>query len=811
MNKKMLLVSITIFLLTGCGGGGGGGGNSDSTSSTTSTVTVPTDQWVVVEEVIGLENENSSDITDSSTGKVGMRLKKENSSYTGTMTLTGDNAVGILGKAEDENKRTNEGRSARATKYSFENHGTITLSGRNSIGIYVDDGYIATNVGTINLNSRFIDDEKLNVDGVLNSEEVIFQSNGTYAELFGMMAILGGEIENAGDILLYGKGTGMAAYTGSVARNTGNIKMTSPEMKYSVYTDTEASTETIMAKTPITGMYGYGSGTKIYNEAQGNISMSGYAKGMHADYGAEAINRGTIEVDGAGSWGMYATNGSTITNEGTINVGITAAGGMYADSTSTAKNTGKIYIDPSNTTAVALGGAGNLTDNGTVIRSRAITIENYVVGTTENGDYGQISATNVEVDGTIQIENNLARGGYAEEYLLENIVEAKALKIGENFALTTDTVLYDAEAITSEEGKLDAKLVRNTNQMADFVPQYLKGTAEIFGAYQNSEKFTMLSEDAKEVLNSIELKNSETITRDLDKFIPSIYANIGREIYDVATTFAEQENKIGEGIGKERTYWTLFGNYSKVDSRNRIEGYKSTMSGVMAGVNLGQGFVATAGYGYSDIDYKKSSSGEINTIHLGVNKFSTLEKVDLKLGLRGDYNFHENKRDISDFSRRAKSDFTSYWISGVGEVSKTYGEGLYARPFVSLEIGAGGHESFTEKRANSLDAHISSKNYSSVLPKLGMNVGAEMERINLYASADFSYELGNMDRREKFSLRGFEGIKASLPKDEIEGGTGTFKVGASYSFMNFDFNLTGGLQVGKRERKFGELLIGYKF
>ena len=810
INKEMLLVGIMVFLLTGCGGGGGGGSGNATTITTTPVEQPSTSTSVEVPTEI-VSNTGDTDITDGTYGKVGVTLGKEDSSYHGTITLTGDNAIGIFGR--DYSTTTNK-RSRAVTQYEFSNYGTINMSGRNAIGIYVEEKYNATNYGVINLNSKLVDD-KINVEvSNENQKSVVYESDNSYTELTGMIGLKGGNITNEGEINLYGTGTGMAAYTGSTATNSGTIKMTAPELEYTVKTYDESvvdefgiatlvSTEKVLKRGTVTGMYGEGSGTKLYNESAGVINVYGDAKGMHADDGAQAVNSGTIYIDGAGSWGMYASNNSTIINQGIINVGATASGGMHADSTSEAINRGTINIDNTNTTAVALGGAGKLTDSGTVNR--------YVVGTSRSGEYGKINANSIELVGTIEIEDNLTRDGYEEEYLLEDLVVADELKIGEEFALVSETVLYEAETDLSQGGKVNAKLVRNEKQLVDFVPENLQGVAKILGAYQNSENFVTLSEDAKEVLNSIDLRSGETITRDLEKFNPSIYANIGREIYDIANTFAEQEIKISEEIGEQKSYWTLFGNYSKVDSRNGIEGYKSTMVGVVAGINLGQGFLATVGYGNSDIDYKKSSDGEINSLHLGINKFLSTENADLRLGIRGEYNFHENKRNLSDFSRRAKTDFNSYWISGIGELSKNYGEELYARPFISLEIGAGGHESFTEKRADSLNAHFSSKNYTSVLPKVGIDMGATVERVKLYASAYFAYELGNMDRREKFSLEGFKGIEAYLSKDKIEGGAGTFKVGADYDWRSFNFSLTGGIQVGRRERKFGELTIGYKF
>ena len=571
-------------------------------------------------------------------------------------------------------------------------------------------------------------------------------------------------------------------------------------------------------------------------EVTGNLAI-----GIKSDNG-KATNLGIINIDGEGSYGMYAENGAIIINgveledkeaqknTGVINVGAFAASGMYAGYNSKAINYGTINIESGNSNAGSpvtdnLGNSissaamntngGTIENHGTINTDTNLTINSinggaYVIGTSEDGSYGKISAKNVSIDGDVVVSAGITKNGFKNEYTMQNIVDAEDIKLGDNFNFTSNSLLYDAEAVTDRWGNLDATLSRNDKTLSDFTKGYITSTANIFGKYQNEEAIKTLSADAKEVIKAIDTTSVESIDETLNGLTPTIYANLGRQILETSETFKEQDMVAINSLGENSYNFTFIGEYQDVDSRDNIEGYKSKMTGFVGAMNFGDGTFGTIGYGYNDVDYKDNGKGHIQTIHLGLNRFGKYEGVDYNFGLGGEYNFHESKRDIDLLGRKAESDFDSYGVRASGEVSKVFGKEAYVKPYLGLDLAHMKYDSFTESKANTLNANIESENYTSVLPKVGLLVGDRFGGLNIFAGVEYSYELGNMDKEQNFSYEGFEGT-AKLPKDDLECGTTGVKAGASYGVNNFTLGASIGKNFGRRHNSFGSVSLGYSF
>ncbi len=565
----------------------------------------------------------------------------------------------------------------------------------------------------------------------------------------------------------------------------------------------------------------------------GIISIKGGGEGVRVQ-GHESIatNNGTINVDGLGAWGMYAGIDGTALNskDGVINVSATAEGGMIA-SGGAAINHGTINIEAgnSNTNIIEVDKNGNEVIKSAMYATNGGTIENYgtinsngnltlgstnggvyMIGTSEDGSYGKITAKNVAIDGDVVVSAGITKNGFKNEYTMQNVVDAEDIKLGDNFNFTSNSLLYDAEAVTDRWGNLDATLSRNDKTLSDFTTGYITSTADIFGKYQNEESFKTLSSDAKEVVKVIDTSSAEAIDRSLNDLTPTIYSNLGRQMLETSETFKEQDMVAINSLGENSYNFTFIGEYQDIDSRDNIEGYKSKMSGFVGAMSFGDGTFGTIGYGYNAIDYKDNGKGHIQTIHLGLNRFMKYQGVDFRLGLGGEYNFHENKRDMDLVNRRAESDFDSYGVRASGEVSKIFGEKAFVKPYLGFDLAHMKYDSFTESNANSLNANIESENYTSVLPKVGLVVGDRFGGLNLFAGVEYSYELGNMDKEQEFSYEGFSG-KGKLPKDDLECGTTGVKAGASYEVNNFTLGASVGKNFGRRDNSFVNASIGYKF
>ena len=541
---------------------------------------------------------------------------------------------------------------------------------------------------------------------------------------------------------------------------------------------------------------------------------------------AIATNNGTITIDGEGAIGMYAGANSTAINaeKGIINVGSLAQAGMVADGENAEViNYGTINIlqrddltdENKENFALQAKNNGKIENHGTINIEGDLNLatgknSSYVIGTTKDGEYGKISAKTAKLDGNVVVSTQITKSGFKNEYTLQNVVDAEDITLGDNFEFNSDSLLYDATAKTDTWGNLDATLTRNNKTLGDYSNEETKENAEIFGKYYVEELYKNLSSDAQAVISAIDTSSKENLNKNLGELKPTIYSNISRQILDTNKFFKEQEKEVINTLGENEYNFAFIGDYKDVDSKGLIEGYTSKASGFIGAINLGNDIFGTIGYSYNDIDYKDNSNGNIQTIHLGLNKMLTYEKFDISLGLNGEYNFNEYNREIEFLNRNAKSDFNSYAVGFTSEISRVFGKESYLKPYLGLDVTYLNYESFKEKNANSLNVAMDSQDYVSVLPKVGIGIGNKFNNLRTFANVEYSYELGNMNKSQTYMFEGFEG-KAKLENDNLENTLVTTKVGASYEMNTLSLTGTVGKEFGKRDNTFVTVSLGYKF
>ena len=226
------------------------------------------------------------------------------------------------------------------------------------------------------------------------------------------------------------------------------------------------------------------------------------------------------------------------------------------------------------------------------------------------------------------------------------------------------------------------------------------------------------------------------------------------------------------------------------------------MTGFNGAFKLSDSLFGTIGYGYSDIDYDKGAEGKIQTIHGGVYKDYTYNKSNIRLGILGEYNFHETDRE--NLFGNVNTDFNSYLVGVTGEISKKYGDSLYIQPKLSLDIAYGNVEKFDEN--NSLE--IKEQDYTSVLPKVEIILGKNLNNVELFAKSSYSYELGDLDKDVEISLLN-ENIK--VKNDTMDKGNLNLSVGTEVNFDSLSLTAELGKEFGKRDREFIKAGFSYKF
>lgn len=693
----------------------------------------------------------------------------------GEINIKGENSFGMSSHVENSVVKTEE----ELLKTATTNNGTININGVNSVGIHVD----TTNRG--------------------------------HKDVWGALGINqeGATINVGGN-----ENTGMYGYNSDII-NYGTIE--------------------------VNGINSVGMKTSglSFADNKGVITVTGEnSVGMLAENGGKVTNEigGVINVKGKGSYGMRANNGGTAINEegATINVGANASGGILADG-GIVKNYGIINIHKDNKItetndviisypdapvehSSVLKSAINVINNGTAYNYGEIktggefTINTdktsaYVIGTTKSGSYGKISAKSINLDGNVIVDSTIASVDFKDSYTLDNAISSEETKLGKDFKVLSNTLLYDATAKKDDsKNNLDVELSRNENNLVDFTSKEYDNLASVFDKGINDKEFRdTLSDEAKEVLNNVfaNTTSGQNIQNRLKEISGVEYTNIARQIFDTKDIFKSYDSSIINTLDDYQFNFNFIGNYSDVEAKGNLLGYESQMTGISGAMKFNDSLYGVIGYGYNDIDFDGKSEGNIKSVHTGIYKDMKLNSFDVRLGVFGEYNFHEVERDLTN--KIAKGDFNSYLLGACGEISQRFGDSLYVKPALSLDVTYGRYEDFTEDGAEEFNLTVDSQDYTSIVPAIEVKVGKDFEMASIYSTVKFGYEFGDMNKLQYAKLGNLE---TPLPfTDEIENAQTDVKVGTAFEINNFTFNAEVGKEFGKRDREYVTAGFTYTF
>lgn len=788
---KSIILSLLTISLTACGGGGGGGGSSSSGGGVQppiedSEITIESNKFFTNDKTIEVKNK-----------KIGILGKSGSQIYN-------NGIINVLSNLEERIAMvTYEGR--------VQNNSEINLSGNKSIGIYVEKG-----IGTNSVYGKIIGENSGNIIGLkaINGEvgnlgEIYLNNNKSSIGIYGENSTL----RNSGEVRIIGSGTGIISKNGTVY-NSGEIIISGSGIGINA-DNTEVSNsgaiEITSESSSSVGIYGTNK-AKVYNNGEININENGI--GIKVTNSATAINNGTININGQG-YGMYADNGAYILNEGTINLSSQAQGGMIADGAgSVAENKGTINVDSgsslSKDNVVKAINGGKIINSGNIIFKDKATIYSvegkYTIGTSQDGSYGKIVAENIEIDGNVAIDSGIAKGSYKDSYTLTGVLEG-SVEFGDNYKILSDSLLYDTDITQGLDGNYDGKLERNDKVISDFTSRDYNSTAKIFDKYFTEEEYSKLTQEGKNLIDSINIENESSLRANIKDLTPTIYANNGRIISDIGDIFKEQREKTILSLEDYDYNFSFIGNHTDVDSKNIIEGYKSQMVGFVGTMKLKDSSYLSLGYGYTDIDYSNNSKGKVDSIHLGLDGEKKYSLFNFNYGISGEYNFHEIDREMKSYATKGEADFKSYGVKTYGKVSTNYETVANVEPYLSLDLGYYHIEDINEKSFTTIN--IASEDYMSIRPELGINLSKKLGDLKVYGGIGCSYELGDMDKRVDYSY-----VVASNDveiRDKQEDGLLATKVGIGYEKNSFNFGIECGKNYGRRDNSFVSGNIGYRF
>lgn len=570
------------------------------------------------------------------------------------------------------------------------------------------------------------------------------------------------------------------------------------------------------------GMNASGENTFIINK--GTVNVNGEkAIGMKASWGAIAINEkeGIINIQGLNSYGMAATSRGKVVNKGKIILegDSPLMTGMYAlHEGSSILNEGEIIFLNDGT-----GKRGILASNGATYINKGKILANgnleisadklgaFIVGKEGSGDISRVRAKrSLKIDGDIVASKDLIEDN-KKEIIYKNVFSAPKIELARASDPKAVSMFYNSKLKLNNSGNVDMIISRNkTTIEKSYKSKEFNSLTNSLDIYLGIEK-TKFSKDEKlvvdKILKSDNINEVQKVVKDLSG---EIYANLPRQIFDIQDRFIKEDGKLIDNLNEYSYNFNFFGDKSSVKNKGEISGYKTRSEGFVGTKRFENDIYATIGYENSSVKYNEGSKGSIQSIHTGIYKKLLLNEFDIKLGLNGEYNFHETNREIDSFDKKAKGKYNSYTLGANSEISRVYGDSLYIKPTLGLNLGYGKYEKFTEKNAGDLGLTVKEESYFSVLPSVGFKVGKNFESVDIYSNAIYSYELGDLNKKQGMSLLG-DKVNYKLNSDSLEKANLVLNAGVSTEIKDFKITFELGKEFGKRDNNYLALGIGYKF
>ena len=695
---------------------------------------------------------------------------------TGIITL-GKNSIGLYGI---ETIKTGDLVNGYVpAHYSVVNaqSAKIELSGKGATGIYLSDGAIGINDGTITTVNA--DGGSIGVIGIKDSQ---FTNNGTISVNEGSVGIYGNGnnaiLKNKGVIAAGKNSVGMYSTNGANIENNKTIKLTGDNA---------------------VGMYLAENSKGINN---GEIITEGIvnkAVGVAIGKNAEFTNNGKIVINSNEGSGIVIANGGIIKNYGNIQItgenslrekrvdniivkieGITST----LSSTRTTASSLGIYVDTLGRTK-PIEGLSNLGLNNADLLIGAEATE-------------KTNATEVTV-------GNEVLEPFNKSIQSSNIA---------NWNVKTGSLVWEADS-KIENNKV-SKVTLKKQSYAKFADS--KTTEAV--AKGLDEKYTETAADSKDkqifnYLNS--LNDTKALGNTYREINGSQYINVQQRI---AQTDNILENKLldlqKDNFDKSGHHVSTFFRRDNHDPKTlEIPDSHSTAYGIsylFSNADLKQGIYA--GTVINKFKFKDNGRSRENVTMFKLGAYKTFDLNDLEWTLSGDgfasQNDMKRRFVIGNNVYENKADYNTYGFAIKNELGKTFqvGENVTVKPYAALKLGYGKFTNIKEKDGT-LNMEVKGNNFYSVKPALGVEVGYSapiMENSKFKASLGLGYEheLGKIEDNVNEAKFANTNTKINLKgaKDERRGNfKSNLKVG--FEAGNFNFSVNGGYDTKDKNSHIG--------
>lgn len=729
---------------------------------------------------------------------IGIYTKNE-ATNKGNISLLGDGSVGIFAKnilnegvVNLSSKGENDKFSAALMGKNIKNTGTINLNKEYEVGMYgigtSANKAVLTNDGAINLNANNQIGMYAKFADIKNSGDINVNAQnsiGIYAD--------NSVIDNTGKITLNADNSvGVYMINGSYFKNRGEIKIIGNSK--SVVKDDE---EIDIA---LPGIASFSPNEVHKDKFKGvDIEVNKNTRDFedfNIKYENETYNtENSVKL----SKSQIANNLDLSLSNKTTNIEIPKNLDNKSKEKRVKKNIVAMYADTSGVKVTKpIKGLDNLNKDDKIILYIGAEAANY---------------TNKKV---INLDQSLMKP------FIDELDKSTAIK-----AVYSGSLTWQAFATFDKNAKNNHKIksfVMSKIPYVNFITKDSKYKDLYIELDKKYEKAIVGSND-KKIFNKLNLlgKNEEfKLHKNLKSLGGFEYASTQTRAYSSADIYDREFNDLmrWDTNTTDTTKFKVFGANTKRDQRvDGVLGYDKNAYGLfvlnnfnlkMDGTSNGVfGGIAKERYEFKN-DYKSKEDALTAQIGYYIDRKVLNEEVNHLLKISATGSAREMKRYTLDKDFWAKSKYYTLGFDVKNSLYKEYkfDSGFKISPYAGVDLGYGIIDNIKEKSGNTLLLDVDSKDYYSIRPNLGIELGYthllnESSYFNILLDSKIYKEFGKINRANNLARFKDTNSYFSLPKEEKEDKGAEFTLVGKYENGNFGASLKGGYQTQFKDRFIG--------
>ncbi len=717
----------------------------------------------------------------------------------GNISLLGDSSVGIFAKnilndgvIDLNSKGENDKFSAALVGENIKNTGTINLNKEYEIGMYgvgtSTDRAILTNDGAINLNANNQIGMYAKFADIKNSGDINVNAQnsiGIYAD--------NSVIDNTGKITLNADNSvGVYMINGSYFKNRGEIKIIGNSK--SVVKDDE---EIDIA---LPGIASFSPNEVHKDKFKGvDIEVNKNTRDFedfNIKYENETYNtENSVKL----SKSQIANNLDLSLSNKTTNIEIPKNLDNKSKEKRVKKNIVAMYADTSGVNLTKpIKGLDNLSKNDKIILYIGAEAANY---------------TNKKV---INLDQSLMKP------FIDELDKSTATK-----AVYSGSLTWQAFATFDKNAKNNHKIKSFVMSKIPYVNFITKDSKykDLYIALDKKYEKAIVGSNDKKIFNKLNLlgKNEEfKLHKNLKSLGGFEYASTQTRAYSSTDIYDREFNDLmrWDTNTTDTTKFKIFGASTKRDQRaDGVLGYDKNAYGLfvlnnfnlkMDGTSNGVfGGIAKERYEFNN-DYKSKEDALTAQIGYYVDRKVLNEEVNHLLKISATGSTREMKRYTLDKDFWAKSKYYTLGFDVKNSFYKEYkfDSGFKISPYTGVDLGYGIIENIKEKSGNTLLLDVNSKDYYSIRPNLGVELGYthlldENSYFNILLDSRIYKEFGKINRANNLARFKDTNSYFSLPKEDKEDKGAEFTLVGKYENGNFGASLKGGYQTQFKDRFIG--------